>query len=55
MSETYTSGITVLKELGNSMQNKASSDLKQINSTIATRGMAIEQVWYQRGNFIAFS
>ncbi|XP_031273396.1 kinesin-like protein KIN-5B [Pistacia vera] len=43
LTETYTLGITALKELGNSMQKKAASDLEQINSTISSHGMAVEQ------------
>ncbi|XP_044495874.1 kinesin-like protein KIN-5B [Mangifera indica] len=43
LTETYTLGITNLKELGNSMQKKASSDLEQINSTTLSHGKAVEQ------------
>ncbi|KAG7964695.1 hypothetical protein I3843_09G183900 [Carya illinoinensis] len=35
MTETYTSGAATLKELANTLQRKAASDMEQINSTIS--------------------
>lgn len=48
MSETYTAGLELLKELDNSMQKKASSDMEQISSKVSSQTMAVEQVWSQR-------
>lgn len=44
MTETFTSGIELLKEHGNSMQKKASSDLELISSKISSQRLTIEQV-----------
>ncbi|KAL9429121.1 hypothetical protein AB3S75_031015 [Citrus x aurantiifolia] len=43
MSETYTAGLELLKELDNSMQKKASSDMEQISSKVSSQTMAVEQ------------
>lgn len=44
MTETYTSGAATLKELANTLQRKAASDMEQINSTISKQAMAVENV-----------
>lgn len=48
MAETYTSGVATLKELANTFQRKASSDLEEINSTISLQATAVENVRSQR-------
>lgn len=52
MTETYSSGATSLKELADMLQTKASSDLEQMEATISSRTMAVENVWYQRSFII---
>ncbi|XP_052172613.1 kinesin-like protein KIN-5B [Diospyros lotus] len=42
MSEIYTSGVTTLKELANSLQTNASSDLDQIKSTMECKISALD-------------
>ncbi|XP_050213876.1 kinesin-like protein KIN-5B [Mercurialis annua] len=42
LTETYTSGVATLKELANTMQKKASSDLEHINATISSQTTAVE-------------
>jgi kinesin family protein 11 len=44
MSETHASGVVALNELANTMQNKASSDLQQINTIISSQMRTVEQV-----------
>ncbi|XVF08039.1 hypothetical protein REPUB_Repub06bG0191100 [Reevesia pubescens] len=43
MTETYASGVAAMKELANTMQRKASSDLEQMNSAFSSQIAAIEQ------------
>ncbi|KAB5552036.1 hypothetical protein DKX38_009347 [Salix brachista] len=43
MSETYASGVAALKELANTAQNKASTDLQQINTIISSQMRTVEQ------------
>ncbi|XVF76585.1 hypothetical protein PTKIN_Ptkin13bG0277500 [Pterospermum kingtungense] len=43
MSETYASGVAGIKELANTMQRKASSDLEQMNSAFSSQVAAIER------------
>ncbi|KAK2657957.1 hypothetical protein Ddye_011009 [Dipteronia dyeriana] len=43
LTETYTSGVTALKEVANIMQKKASSEMEQMNSTISSQTMDVEQ------------
>lgn len=43
MRKTFNLGVRNLKELANTMQMKASTDLKQINSTISSKTMAVEK------------
>ncbi|KAK0585310.1 hypothetical protein LWI29_026650 [Acer saccharum] len=43
LTETYTSGVTALKEVANIMQKKASSEMEQMNSTISSQIMDVEQ------------
>ncbi|GAV62678.1 LOW QUALITY PROTEIN: Kinesin domain-containing protein/DAP_epimerase domain-containing protein [Cephalotus follicularis] len=43
MTNTYTSGTIALKELVNTMRRKSVSDLEQINSTISSQTIAVEQ------------
>lgn len=52
MTETYSSGATSLKELADMLQRKASSGLEQMEATISSRTMAVENVWYQRSSII---
>ncbi|EEF29376.1 kinesin-like protein KIN-5B [Ricinus communis] len=42
MTETHTSGVAALKELANTLQRKACSDLEHINATISSQTTAIE-------------
>ncbi|KAB1224008.1 hypothetical protein CJ030_MR2G007944 [Morella rubra] len=44
MTNTYTLGVETLKELANTLQRKASSDLQQINSTISLQAMTVENL-----------
>ncbi|KAJ6381294.1 hypothetical protein OIU77_030049 [Salix suchowensis] len=43
MSETYASGVAALKDLANTAQDKASSDLQQINTIISSQMRIVEQ------------
>uniref|UniRef100_A0A6N2KYN2 Kinesin motor domain-containing protein n=1 Tax=Salix viminalis TaxID=40686 RepID=A0A6N2KYN2_SALVM len=43
MSETYASGVAALKDLANTAQDKASSDLQQINTIISSQMRTVEQ------------
>lgn len=43
MTETHASGVVALNELANTMQNKASSDLQQINTIISSQMRTVEQ------------
>ncbi|KAJ4972271.1 hypothetical protein NE237_005370 [Protea cynaroides] len=43
IKDTYTSGVGLMKELANTLQNKASSNLEQIKSTISAHTMAVEK------------
>ncbi|XP_050384584.1 kinesin-like protein KIN-5B [Argentina anserina] len=43
ISETYSSGVSALKELANMLQMKASSDLEQINSKTLSQTVAVEK------------
>ncbi|CAK9155209.1 unnamed protein product [Ilex paraguariensis] len=42
MTETYTSGVAALKELADTLQKKASSDLEQMKSTVLIQITAVE-------------
>ncbi|KAF3442909.1 hypothetical protein FNV43_RR16827 [Rhamnella rubrinervis] len=42
MTETYSSGAATLRELAHMLQRKASSDLEQIEATISSQTMAVE-------------
>ncbi|KDP35584.1 hypothetical protein JCGZ_09022 [Jatropha curcas] len=42
MAETHSSGVAALKELANTMQRKASSDLEHMNVTVSSQTMAVE-------------
>lgn len=44
MTQTYTSGMTSLKELVDVLQLEASSDLDQIKSTISSQATKVEKV-----------
>ena len=44
MTETYTSGVAALKELADTLQIKASSDLEQMKSTVLLQVTAVENV-----------
>lgn len=44
-ADTYTSGISALKELSEMLQKKASSDLEKMNSSMASQIETVEQVW----------
>lgn len=52
MTETFNLGVRNLKELANTMKKKASTDLKQINSTFSSKTMAVEKVRSWRGEDI---
>ncbi|KAJ6742130.1 KINESIN-LIKE PROTEIN KIN-5B [Salix viminalis] len=43
MSETYASGVAALKDLAHTAQDKASSDLQQINTIISSQMRTVEQ------------
>lgn len=43
MTETYASGVAAIKELANTMQRKASSDLEEMDSAFSSQIAAIEQ------------
>ncbi|XWS67011.1 hypothetical protein CRYUN_Cryun05aG0249500 [Craigia yunnanensis] len=43
MTETHASGVAAMKEITNTMQRKASSDLEQMNSAFSSQIAAIEQ------------
>ncbi|XP_062006171.1 kinesin-like protein KIN-5B isoform X1 [Rosa rugosa] len=43
ISETYSSGVSALKELANMLQMKASSDLEQLNSKTLSQTVAVEK------------
>ncbi|XP_068341884.1 kinesin-like protein KIN-5B [Pyrus communis] len=43
ITETYSSGVTALKELANMLQKKASSDLEQINAKMISQTVAVEK------------
>ncbi|PRQ43350.1 putative plus-end-directed kinesin ATPase [Rosa chinensis] len=43
ISETYSSGVSALKELANVLQMKASSDLEQLNSKTLSQTVAVEK------------
>ncbi|XP_043713441.1 kinesin-like protein KIN-5B [Telopea speciosissima] len=43
IKDTYTSGVGLMKELANTLQKKASSDLEQIKSTVSAHTMAAEK------------
>ncbi|XVE96823.1 hypothetical protein REPUB_Repub02eG0256200 [Reevesia pubescens] len=43
MTETYASGVAAMKELANTMQSKATSDMEQMNSSFSSQISAIEQ------------
>lgn len=45
MTETYSSGAAALKELAHMLQRKASSDLEQMEATISSQTIAVENVW----------
>lgn len=44
MRDTFTSGVSAMKELADTLQMKASSDLEQLKSTIYAHIMAVENV-----------
>ena len=44
MTERYTSGVAVLKQLTGTLQRKASTDLEQMTSAISSQAMAVENV-----------
>lgn len=44
MTQTYTSGMASLKELVDTVQLEASSDLDQIKSKISSQATAVEKV-----------
>lgn len=46
MTETYASGVAAIKELANTMQRKASSDLEEMDSAFSSQIAAIEQVLF---------
>ncbi|OMO72729.1 hypothetical protein CCACVL1_17628 [Corchorus capsularis] len=43
MTETYATGVATMKELANTMQKKASSDLEQMDSAVSSQISATEQ------------
>lgn len=44
MTEAYTLGVTTLKELADTLQMKASSDIEQMKSTVSSQVAAVENV-----------
>lgn len=44
MTETYTTGVALLKQLTGTLQRKASTNLEQITSAISSQAMAVENV-----------
>lgn len=51
MTETYSSGVAVLKELASTLQRKASTDLEQMTCTISSQAMAVENVRAEENQF----
>ncbi|XP_021819053.1 kinesin-like protein KIN-5B [Prunus avium] len=43
ITETYSSGVSALKELANMLKTKASSDLEQINAKVLSQTVAVEK------------
>ncbi|KAI5325565.1 hypothetical protein L3X38_034639 [Prunus dulcis] len=43
ITETYSSGVSALKELANMLKTKASSDLEQINARVLSQTVAVEK------------
>lgn len=44
MTEIYTSGVGTLKELANTLNMKASSDMEQIQSKVSSQTLAVQNV-----------
>lgn len=55
VKDTFTSGVSTMKELADALQMKASSDLEQLKSTIYAHMMAVENVKHELNDSFFFS
>lgn len=52
IKDTYTSGILSMKELATALQKKAFSDLEEMKLSISAQMMAVENVWFERREYV---